>query len=65
MGVEALLKSVQQAMEAVNSTNSISATVDNADVTKTLVKFVQSVPFELAFPTQNIFGSNACVTRRY
>jgi hypothetical protein len=35
-------------------------TLDGADVTRTLVKLVQSEPFELAFPAQNAFGPSAC-----
>jgi hypothetical protein len=35
-------------------------TVDNVDVTRTLLKLVQSLPFELAFPAQNAFGPAAC-----
>lgn len=62
MNVQALLGPVQQSIEAVNSTNSISATVDGMNVTKTLVKFVQSEPFGLAFPAQNIYGSSPCAS---
>jgi hypothetical protein len=60
MNAQALLVSVKQAIEAVNSTNSISATVDGVNVTKTLVKFVESQPFTFAFPAQNFFGPAPC-----
>jgi len=59
-GAQDLLRPVQQAVEAVNSTNSISATVDGVNVTKTLVTFVQTKPFKLAFPAQNFFGPAPC-----
>jgi len=62
MGVQALLPLVQQSIAAVDF-KSISVTVDGADVKKTLLQLVQSEPFELAFPTQNIFGPSACGTQ--
>ena len=45
---------------AIDSVKAIFVTVDGADVTKTLVKLVQTLPFELAFPAQNIFGPQIC-----
>ena len=45
---------------AIESVKSNSVTVDGANVTKALVKLVQSVPFELAFPAQNVFGVSPC-----
>lgn len=50
---------MKQAIEAVNA-NPIFVTVDGVDVKKTLLTLVQSEPFELAFPTQNIFGPAPC-----
>jgi hypothetical protein len=59
MDVTALQAVLPPAIESVKS-NPLFVTVDAADVTKTLVKLVQSVPFELAFPAQNVFGLSAC-----
>jgi hypothetical protein len=59
MDVKALQAVLPPAIESVNS-NPLHVTVDGADVTKTLVKLVQSPPFELAFPAQNVFGPSAC-----
>ncbi len=59
MDVKALQAVLPPAIESVNS-NPLHVTVDAADVTKTLVKLVQSPPFELAFPAQNVFGPSAC-----
>jgi hypothetical protein len=60
MNLQALLGPVQQSIEAVDATHSISATVDGMNVTKTLVRLVQSEPFTFAFPAQNFFGSAPC-----
>lgn len=57
MDVKALQAVLPPAIESVKS---LFVTVDTADVTKTLVKLVQSPPFELAFPAQNVFGQNPC-----
>ena len=54
----------QQTIDGVNS-NPLSAMVDGVEVKKTLVSLVQTEPFELALPTQNVFnaiyGLNICV----
>jgi hypothetical protein len=57
--VQQLQAVLPPAIESVNS-NPLFVTVDGADVTKALVKLVQSAPFELAFPAQNAFGEGAC-----
>lgn len=57
--VEQLQAAFPPVIESVNS-NPLFVTVDSADVTKTLLKLVQSGPFALAFPAQNAFGPAAC-----
>jgi hypothetical protein len=59
MDAKALQAVLPPAIESVNS-NPLFVTLDGADVTRTLVKLVQSEPFELAFPAQNAFGPFAC-----
>jgi hypothetical protein len=45
---------------AINNIHDVSVTIDGQDVKKTLLRRVQSEPFELAFPTENLFGPDAC-----
>jgi hypothetical protein len=59
MNVQELQSYLPPAIESVKS-NPLFVTVDGLDVTKSLVNLVQSVPFELAFPAQNVFGPFAC-----
>jgi len=65
MNVEQLLAQANfpQTIDAVNS-NPLSAMVDGVEI-KTLVSLVQTEPFEVALPTQNVFnaiyGPNICV----
>jgi hypothetical protein len=59
MTAQQLRAPLQPAIDAVNS-NPLSVKVDGVDVKKTLLTLVQSEPFELAFPTENIFGPAIC-----
>jgi hypothetical protein len=59
MNVSQLEQYFRAVIEAINQ-NPIFVTVDGVNVTKTLMKLVQSTPFEFAFPAQNIYGPFAC-----
>jgi hypothetical protein len=61
MTAEQLQVPLEPAIDTVNS-YPLSVTVDRVDVTKTLLRLVESQPFELPLPPENLFGPNACGT---
>ena len=46
----------------IDAAQNLSVTVDSKDVKKTLLRRVQSEPFAVAFPKDNIFGPDGCAT---
>ena len=44
----------------IDAAQNLSVTVDSKDVKKTLLRRVQSEPFAVAVPKDNIFGADGC-----